>query len=162
MATFADMWNKAAKAGKKQFNNDDLPDGLYVTEVVSCKMGMTKDQTKDMVSWDLKVVEGEQKNNHIWVHRPFSKTDDSEQNEKAIQRALNDFIDLGLNAEAAVLKSTMIDIVGKHIEIKLVAGTNGQFKNFKRIVEPIPATPIGNQGASSFGNDVFPEEEIPF
>ena len=38
MTSFADMWNNAAKQEKKQFGNDDLPDGTYITEVISCKL----------------------------------------------------------------------------------------------------------------------------
>lgn len=132
---FKDMWDTAAKAEKKTFSNEDLPEGNYITEVISCKLGQTKAGDKDMVSWELKVVEGEQKNNHIWVYRPFSKTDGSEQNIKAIERALNDFKQLDLPCEAEVLGNTMQGIVGKIIEIALKNGTNGQFKNFKRIVE---------------------------
>lgn len=149
---FADLWNKAAQAEKKQFGSDDLPDGTYITEVMSCKLGPTKAGTKDMVSWDLKVIEGEQKNNHIFVNRAFSKTDASEENLKAIQRALNDFIDLGLKADTASLAGTMRDIVGKNIEIKLAPGNSGQFKNFKRIVEkPSVITP-----------EVVNPDEVPF
>ena len=153
---FADMWNKAAGAEKKQFGNDDMPDGTYITEVISCKLGKTKDQSKDMVSWNLKVIQGEQKKNHIFVHRPFSKTDMSEQNEKAIQRALNDFIDLELSADTEQLAKTMRDVVGKNVEIKLVAGTNGQFKNFKRIVDVLPVEVVPTVNA-----EVVSEED-PF
>jgi len=149
---FAAVWNKAAKAEKKQFGGDDLPEGTYIVEVMKCTLGPTKAGDKDMVSWDLKVIEGEQKNNHIFINRAFSKVDESEQNIKAIQRALNDFIDLGLNAEAPVLKKTIREVVGKNIEIKLVAGEKGQFQNFKRIVEVIP----------TFTGEIADEEEIPF
>ena len=135
MASFKDMWNKAASEEVKVFQTEDLPEGTYFAEVVSCKMGKTKAGDKDMISWDLKLVEGEQKNKHIWQHRPFSTTDTSEANEKAIERAINDFKLLALPCGADVINQTMIDVVGKCIEVSIKNGTNGQFKNFKRIVE---------------------------
>lgn len=135
---FKDLWNATAKTEVKTFSRDDLPEGTYIAEVISCKLGPTKAGDKDMVSWDLKVTEGGQKNNHIFVNRSFSKTDESEANIKAIERALNDFKILGLPCEAEVLGNTMKNIVGKTIEISLKNGTSGQFQNFKRIVEVVP------------------------
>jgi len=169
MANFKDMWNSMAKTEVKQFTIEDLPEGTYIAEVVSCKLGPTKAGDKDMVSWDLKVIEGAQKNNHIAVYRPFSKTEDSEQNIKAIDRALNDFKLLNLPCEAEVLGNSMKNVVGKNIEISLKNGTNGQFKNFKRIVEDVPAAPdvpvakaATEPSASATSAFVFPDEEIPF
>lgn len=157
---FKDMWNTAAKTEVKVFSTDDLPEGPYITEVMSCKLGPTKKGDKDMVSWDLKVIEGEQKNNHIFVNRSFSKTDASEENIKAINRALDDFKILGLPCEAEVLGNSMKSIVGKNIEISLKNGNSGQFKNFKRVVEVTPAvTPeIVNPDEVPFGLD----DEKPF
>lgn len=149
---FKDLWNAAAKTEVKQFTTEDLPEGTYIAEVISCKLGPTKKGDKDMVSWDLKVVEGDQKNSHIFVNRAFSKTDPSEENIKAIDRALNDFKLLGLPCEAEILGITMKNIIGKNIEISLKNGTNGQFKNFKRIVEKTPTiTP-----------EVINPDEVPF
>lgn len=156
---FKDLWNATAKTEVKQFTIEDLPEGIYIAEVVSCKLGPTKAGDKDMVSWDLKVTEGDQKNNHIVVYRSFSKTDPSEQNIKAIERALNDFKILGLPCEAEVLGQTMQKIMGKKIEISLKNGTNGQFKNFKRIVE---VAPVVSDQTPSFVAEIFPEEEKPF
>lgn len=158
---FKDLWNTAAAAEVKTFSNEDLPEGTYITEVISCKLGPTRAGDKDMVSWDLKVVEGEQKNSHIFVNRAFSKTDASEQNIKAVERALNDFKILELPCTDTTIGKTMKDIVGKRIEISLKNGTSGQFKNFKRIVEEVK-TVANVQEVSSFGTEVFPEEEIPF
>jgi hypothetical protein len=135
---FKDMWNTAAKADISAPSFEDLPEGTYIAEVLSCKLGPTKAGDKDMVSWDLKVVEGQYKNSHIFVYRPFSKTDESEQNVKAINRALDDFKILGLDCTAEALAKSMRDIVGKKIEISLKNGNSGQFKNFKRIVEDVP------------------------
>lgn len=157
---FKDLWNTAAKTEVKQFTIEDLPEGTYIAEVISCKLGPTKAGDKDMVSWDLKVTEGEQKNNHIAVYRSFSKTDPSEANVNAINRALNDFKILGLPCEAEILGQTMQKIVGKKIEISLKNGTSGQFKNFKRIVEVVsvaaPAAPTTEVKTA------FPVDEIPF
>lgn len=132
---FADMWNKAATQEKKQFASDDLPEGTYYAEVVSCKLGPTRAGDKDMVSWDLRVAQGEMKNRRIFVNRAFSKTDESEQNVKAIERALNDFIQLDLKADSTSLKQTMIDVTGKTIEISLKKANTGMFYNFRRIVD---------------------------
>lgn len=149
---FKDMWNAAAKTEVKVFSNEDLPEGSYIAEVISCKLGPTKKGDKDMVSWDLKVIEGNQKNNHIFVNRSFSKTENTEENMKAINRALDDFKILGLPCEAEVLGSSMKNIVGKTIEISLKNGNSGQFKNFKRIVEkPVVITP-----------EVINPDEVPF
>lgn len=154
---FKSLWNSTAAEEKKTFGGDTLPEGTYITEVISCKLGPTKAGDKDMVSWNLKVIEGAQKNCHIFVNRSFSKTDQSDQNIKAIKAALEDFKQLGLPCTAEVIGKTMREVVGKNIEIKLVASNNGgQFQNFKRIVEkPVAA-------AASFGSEVFPESDIPF
>lgn len=132
---FKDMWDKAATQPKKQFDNVELPEGTYTAEIVSCKLGKTKDQSKDMITWDLRIVVGEHKNQRIFVNRPFSRTDESEQNQKAIERALNDFIQLDLKADTASLAQTMSDIVGKIIELSLKKANTGMFYNFRRIVE---------------------------
>lgn len=151
---FKDLWNTAAKQEPKQFATEDLPEGTYICEVLSCKLTKTKAGDKDMIAWDMRVVQGEHKNSHIWLNRPFSKTDASEQNIKAIERATGDFVLLGLSADTVSLAKTMTDIVGKHIEISLKNGTNGQFKNFKRIVDapPADAAPAGTA----------PDDEGPF
>ena len=75
------------------------------------------------------------KNQRIFVNRPFSRTDESELNQKAIERALNDFIQLDLKADTASLAQTMSDIVGKIIELSLKKANTGMFYNFRRIVE---------------------------
>lgn len=161
---FAEMWDSAAGAEKKQFDTEDLPEGTYACEVLMCKMGRNKADTKDMISWDLRVVQGEQKNRHIWVHRPFSK-ETTEENQKAIARALDDFKQLDLKADSKSIKQTMLDIVGKLIEISLKNGTNGQFRNFRRIVEgKADAAPAGT-GTPPVGGGAFsgvPDDEIPF
>lgn len=165
---FKDFWNKRAKAEVKTFSNEDLPEGNYIAEVMSCKIGKTKSGNKTMVSWDLKVIEGEQKNNHIFVNRPFfwigsSESDiTSEENGKAIDRMMDDFKILGFTVTDDVLNKTMANMVGKTIEINLKNGTNGQFKNFKRIVELKSDPRPQSSNAESFGAMVFPEEEIPF
>jgi hypothetical protein len=163
---FKDFWNKKANAETKTHSYEDLPEGNYITEVISCKMGKTKSGTKSMVSWDLKVIEGEQKNNHIFVNRPFywigaSESDiTSEQNDKAIDRMMDDFKLLGLKITADVLNETMLKMVGKTIEISLKNGTNGQFQNFRRIVEPKPTS---SEQEPISAVPVFPvDEESPF
>ena len=155
---FAEMWDAAASAEKKQFDNEDLPEGTYVCEVLACKMGRNKADTKDMISWDLRVVQGEQKNRHIWVYRPFSK-ETTEENQKAIGRALDDFKQLDLKADSSSIRQTMIDIVGKLIEIKLTPDkSGGQYRNFRRIVEGKSDKVIPPAGlAANPGHD-----EIPF
>lgn len=162
---FAEMWNTTAKEEKKSFSRDDLPEGIYIAEVISCKLGPTKAGDKDMVSWDLKVIEGTQKNNHIFVNRSFSKTDESEQNIKAINRALDDFKQLELACTSDVIGKTMRDIIGKKIEISLKNGTSGQFQNFKRIVETVKPTYTNDEINNSrvFTAQMPPEdEEKPF
>lgn len=156
---FAEMWDTAAGTEKKQFDTEDLPEGTYTCEVLVCKMGRNKADTKDMISWDLRVVQGEQKNRHIWVHRPFSK-ETTEENQKAIARALDDFKQLDLKADSKSIKQTMLDIVGKLIEISLKNGTNGQFRNFRRIVEGAVDAPKPAPGAGAFPG--VPDDEIPF
>ena len=151
---FAEMWDTAAGAEKKQFDTEDLPEGTYICEVLVCKMGRNKADTKDMISWDLRVVQGEQKNRHIWVHRPFSK-EDTDENRKAIARALDDFKQLDLKADSKSIKQTMLDIVGKLIEISLKNGNNGQFRNFRRVVE-------GRADAGAPPAGPAPAEEHPF
>jgi len=160
MSNFADLWNKAATEPKKQFDND-LPDGTYTFEVVSCKLDKTKAQDKDMVIWGLRVVSGDHKGVNYWINRAFSKTDESDSNIKAVKRAIGDFIDLGLDANTAVLGKTMEDVVGKLIEVKLVPDKNGgQFKNFRRIVEGRADTPAPAPKPGAFPG--VPDSEIPF
>lgn len=150
------MWNKSAAQDKKQFG--DLPEGTYKAKVISCKFQPAKDGIKTNCAWDLQVIEGEQANNHIWVYRPFSKMDASEENQKALDRVLNDFVQLGVPATTDKIEKTMMDLVGKVIEIKLKSdGKDGQYKNFQRIItEPVAAAV---QAAVS---NTFPEEEAPF
>ena len=172
---FADMWNKKAKEAKKVIGMpDELPEGTYNTEVLVCKFGETK-AGKSMVFWDLKVVDGPQKNNHIHVYRVFSKTEDSEENDKAIDRALDDFKDLELPCDQQSIGKSMTHVIGKVIEIKLVKGTNGNFRNFKRIIEIVSAettpeivptftaevVPTVATAVHSFGTTIS-DEEIPF
>lgn len=155
MTAFKDMWDKAASQEKKQFVSDDLPEGSYYAEVMACKYGPTKNNDKEMVSWDLRVVQGEFKNRRIFVNRAFSRTDESEQNQKAIERVLNDFIQLDLKADSASLKQTMSDIVGKTIELSLKKANTGMFYNFRRIVEGAVDAPPSS-GAAKSGNDEQP------
>lgn len=163
---FADMWDSVASEPKKVFENTPLPDGDYMTEVLSVTLGETKDKLKAMFKWDLKIIEGDRKNCHIFVNRPFSKTDDSEQNVKALGRALNDFKALDLPCDRTHLDGTMKGLVGKHIEINLkedgrgpdAQGRINQWQNFRRIVEIAPTAP---SGADAFGTEVA-GEKVPF
>ena len=139
---FADMWDSVASEPKKVFENTPLPDGDYVCEVLQVKLDATKDGTKPMFKWDLKVIEGERRNCHIFVNRPFGR-EDTEQNRKALGRALNDFKALDLPCDSKSLELTMKGIIGKHIEINLkedgrgadAQGRINQWQNFRRIVE---------------------------
>lgn len=148
--SFRDLWDKAAGEEVKRGSFDPLPEGSYTAEVLSCKMGKTKAGDKDMISWDMKVVEGEQKNNHVWQHRPFSRTDESESNMKAIERATDDFKLLGLPCGTADLEKSMLGIVGKQIELSIKNSStgNGQFINFKRIVPAAAAAPVSAEPAA--------------
>ena len=137
---FKDMWNTAAKQEKKQFS--DLPAGTYKGRVIKCAFEPAKgDPLKTNLVWDLQIVDGEHKNSHAWIYRSFSKTDKSEQNQKAINRVLNDFVQLGLPCEADVVGKTMEDVVGKVIEFTFKPdGRDGMWKNLNRIVpEPVPS-----------------------
>ena len=156
MTSFKDMWNTAAQQEKKTFG--DLPEGTYKGEVKVCRFQPSKDGTKENLFWDLQVVEGEEKGSHIYVYRPFSKTDTSDDNQKAINRALNDFIQLELPCNAEAIEKTMINVVGKTVEIVLKNATNGngQFKNFKKIIE------IENTPTESFGETEISDKELPF
>ncbi|CVK18493.1 hypothetical protein SPSPH_045650 [Sporomusa sphaeroides DSM 2875] len=159
--SFKDIWDEAAGQEVKQFA-DDLPDGKYQAEVIKCEFGKTKDQTKDKVHWELKVIDGEQKGSHIWIDRAFYKNDNSEDNKKAVRRATDDFKYLGFTPTSANLENIMKGLVGQTVEIELKSGNNGQFKNLRRIVEKPVAQTQAATNQSAFGNDKFPEEEMPF
>lgn len=162
---FADMFDSIAKEPKTVFENTPLPDGDYVTEVVSVSLGQTKDKAKAMFKWDLKIAEGDRKNCHIFVNRPFGR-EDTEQNRKALTRALNDFKILDLPCDSQILDNTMKNLIGKYIEINLKEDGRGpdqqgrinQWQNFRRIVDkPLPAP----NTAESFGQSM-PDENVPF
>jgi hypothetical protein len=125
-----DFWNEEAGVEKKVFAGD-LPDGKYVATVLKCEFGKTKDGTKDKTHWDLQVTEGPHARSHIWVDRGFSKTDESEENKKAIQRMLDDFKQLDLPCGTATIAASMDSIIGKTVLIELKMGNTSQFKNFR-------------------------------
>lgn len=157
--SFKDMWGTAAKEETRSFSGEELPEGTYNAEVLDCKIKPTKAGDKHMTAWDLRVVDGAYKNRRIFVNRVFSQTDESEQNQKAIKRAVDDFKLLGLPCSTDEIKDTMLNVIGKIIELKIKNGnTPGtQFQNFLRIVE----TPVGNGAAASSGG-VIPDEELPY
>jgi hypothetical protein len=167
---FAEMFDGIAKEPKKVFENTPLPEGDYVTEVLSVSLGETKDKLKAMFKWDLKIIEGDRRNCHIFVNRPFSKTDDSEQNQKALARALNDFKILDLPCDSKNLDKTMKNLIGKHIEINLKDDGRGpdannrinQWQNFRRIVEPAPTEAVPEVAASMGAVTNMPDEPLPF
>ena len=132
---FKDMWNSAAQQEKKQFT--DLPAGTYKGRCLKCAFEPSKaDPSKTNLVWDLQVIDGDQKNNHAFIYRSFSKTDPSEQNQKAINRVLNDFVQLDQPCDADVIGKTMESLVGKIIEFSYKPdNNNGMWKNLHRIVE---------------------------
>jgi len=163
---FGSMWDRKAKEGKKVIGiPDELPEGLYEVKVLVCKFGETK-TGKSMVFWDLEVAVGQQKGNHIHVYRTFSKTEDTEENRKAIDSALDDFKQLGLDATRAAIARSMINLIGKVIEIKLVKGTNGNFRNFKRIIDTPAALEVvltvDAELIQPFVTTMIPDEPLPF
>jgi len=140
MGSFKDMWNTAAKEETRAFQGEDLPEGTYTAEVLDCRFKPTKAGDKEMAAWDMRVVQGEYKNRRIFVNRVFSKTDESEQNQKAIKRAVDDFKLLGLPCSPEETPQSMIAVIGKIIELRIKNGTTPgtQFQNFLRIVETTP------------------------
>lgn len=162
MGSFKDMWNTAAKEETKSFQGEDLPEGTYNAEVLDCKIKPTKAGDKHMTAWDLRVVDGTYKNRRIFVNRVFSQTDESEQNRKAIKRAVDDFKLLGLPCLPEEIEKSMKDAVGKIIELRIKNGnTPGtQFQNFLRIVEGAVDAPKPAAGAGAFPG--VPDDEIPF
>lgn len=157
---FKDMWNKAAAEPPKQFS--DLPEGTYKGRVLKCAFEPAKDPAKTNLVWDIQVIEGPQKNCHAWIYRNFSKTDTGEQNQKAIGRALNDLISLGLPCKAEETKASMEGVVGKVIEFRYkpdgkvdADGRPGMWKNLLRIVdEPAPPPPRVP--------DSCPDDDLPY
>ena len=162
MTTFAELWNAAASEPKKSFENVVFPEGDYKAEIMSVKLGPTKLGDKDMFSWDLKVIDGEYSNNHMFVNRSFSKTDMSDQNKNALIRALDDFKALNMQCDTANLNNSMKSLIGKKIEVRIKNGTKEgtQFTNFLRLIQDKPAAPA-TSGAEQFGGTVS-GEEVPF
>ena len=155
---FNEMFDSIANAPRKKFEATPLPEGDYIAEVISVVLGETKDKIKGMFKWNLKIIEGERKNSHIFINRSFSKTDDSEQNEKALNRALEDFKILGLPCDRKNLENTMRILVGKHVQVNVKdssSGNGNQWYNLRCMLEPSP------DDATSFGT-VVPDENVPF
>ena len=148
---FKDMWNVAAQQEKKQFV--DLPEGTYQGRVIKCAFETRKkDPTKTNLVWDLQITDGEYKGQHAFIYRSFSRTDTSEQNQKAINRVLNDFIQLDLPCDADVIDKTMAGVVGKIVEFKFAADNNGgMWKNINRIVHvPVVESPVAVDDGAPF------------
>lgn len=132
----AQMWDES-KGKETKFSS--LADGTYQVEVETCGYGKTKAELPK-IEWQLKVIEGDQKNSKHWVHRVL---DTNKPN--SIAQAKQDFLDLDLDATSANVTKSMEFIIGKTIEIQLKTSDQGnQFTNFKRIIETV--APILNDG----------------
>jgi hypothetical protein len=135
----------AAWEGSKGVENkfSELPDNTYKMKVLSCGFGKTKDGA-DKIEWNFEVIEpAEFARRKHWVHRKLDPN-----NQKTIDRAKGDFLDLGLDAGISTITNTMAAIVGQIVEINLRTTDQGnQFTNFRRIVEqPAGALPDSSEG----------------
>jgi hypothetical protein len=143
-----DYWNEQA-ASEKKATAVELPEGTYTAEVMKCEFGKTRAEG-DKVFWDLKVLYDDYANCHCWVHSKFSKTDDTEENKKDINKMLDYFKALDLPCASDGIAASMASIVGKTIEFKIVEGSRGgRFTNFIRVVPEKPAVeavPVGDNG----------------
>jgi hypothetical protein len=162
---FAEMFDSVANKPKKQYKVDNLPDGNYVMEIVSVVPGLTKNEEKRKISWDLKVAEGEYKNRHVFITYSFTQIND-ESNLKAIDRALDPFKILDMPCDSASINGSMKKLTGKYVEINLkddgygpdADGNRGQWKNFRRIVEDVPQGAPAPQAVPQ----ELPEGSVPF
>jgi hypothetical protein len=142
-----DFWNEYAETERPVFISGDLEPGRYTAKVTKCAFGKTN-AGEDKVEWHLQMIDGPEPGHYFGVHRKFSKTDTSDENQKNIRRLLDDFKNLGLECTSDKIAASMAAIVGQVIEFKIVEGNQGGlFTNFVQVVK---------------GGTVFPEEEIPF
>lgn len=144
-----DFWNEQAASEKKN-TSVELPDGLYIAEVIKCEFGKTA-AGGDKVFWDLKIIEGQYANCHQFVHSKFSRTEETEENKKDITKMLDYFKALDLPCTSDKIAASMASIIGKKIEFKAATGSmGGKFTNFIRVISAPVSSPVAE------------DEKIPF
>ncbi len=137
-----DFFNSEAEKPLVNFVKDLNP-GEYTAKVTKCAYGTTANG-ENKVEWNLLLLDGNEKGSYVGIHCKFSITEDTDENKKNIRKMQNYFKSLQLPCNSDKIAESMAYIVGKTINMKVVAGsTGGTFYNFKEIIEnptsPLPA-----------------------